>query len=166
MLRLDAGLAAAAAGAGAARFKLFDDVLHGPSKLQHTTRMLTVGALGNDMAPPGVPALAAASSAASLTSKRKMSSSPVPLCSCPPALSFMSQILLLVKIICVAIIAERWRGGNLAGAHHSKLFPDKLSACKGPGSAAHHFTLRCARDTSTDTRHCERSEAIQNGASG
>jgi hypothetical protein len=23
----------------------------------------------------------------------------------------------------------------------------KLRACKGPGSAAHHFMLRCARDT-------------------
>src|SRR5262249_3909454 len=103
VLRLDAGLAAAAAGAGAARFKLFDNVLHGPSKLQHTTRKLTVGALGNDMAPPGVPGLAAASSAASLTSKRKTSSSPVcPLRSCPPTLSFMSQILLLVKIIVCA----------------------------------------------------------------
>ena len=77
VLRLDALVAAAAAGAGAARFKLFDDVLHDPSKLQHTTRMLTVGALGKDMAPPGTDAMAAASSAASETSQCKMSSAAV-----------------------------------------------------------------------------------------
>jgi hypothetical protein len=73
MLCVDARLAAARSRAGAARLKLFDDVLHDPSKLQHTTRMLTVGALGNDIAPPGVAAIAARSSAASAKSRCKMS---------------------------------------------------------------------------------------------
>jgi hypothetical protein len=77
MLRVDAGLTAAGSGAGAARLELFDDVLHDdPSKLQQMTMMLTVGAFGNDIAPPAIAVLAAASSAASETSQRRQSSSP------------------------------------------------------------------------------------------
>src|SRR5499427_96410 len=75
MLRVDARLTAAGSRAGAARLELFDDVLHDdPSKLQQMTMMLTVGAFGNDMAPPAIAVLAAASSAAD-TSKWRMSSS-------------------------------------------------------------------------------------------
>src|SRR4029077_5360126 len=69
VLRVDASLAAAQSRAGAPRLKLVDDVLHGPSMLQQMTKMLTVGALGNDSAPPAMAALAAASSAASGRSK-------------------------------------------------------------------------------------------------
>src|SRR5438552_18269661 len=75
VLRVDAGLAAAQSRAGAPRLKLVDDVLHGPSMLQQMIKMLTVGALGNDSAPPGMAVFAAASSAASETSKPRMSSS-------------------------------------------------------------------------------------------
>src|SRR5207247_5996906 len=75
VLRVDASLATAQSCAGAARLKLVDDVLHGPSMLQQMIKMLTVGALGKDSAPPGMAVCAAASSAASESSKLRMSSS-------------------------------------------------------------------------------------------
>src|SRR5260370_3185285 len=76
VLRVDAGLAPAQSRAGAARLKLVDDVLHGPSMLQQWIKMLTVGALGKDSAAPGMAGFAAASSAASETPKPRISSSP------------------------------------------------------------------------------------------
>jgi hypothetical protein len=63
------------------------------------TKILTVGALGNDMAAPAADGvlLAAASNASSETSKERMASS---LCSKHLGLSFMSSFHLLVSDTC------------------------------------------------------------------
>jgi hypothetical protein len=74
VLGFDALVAAAAPRAGAAFLKPVENVFHDQSKLQQMTRILTVGALGNDIAVPGI-ARAADSSAASGRSAPKMSSS-------------------------------------------------------------------------------------------
>lgn len=69
---------------------------------QQMTKILTVGALGNDMAAPAAVGVlfAAASNASSETSNRRMASS---LCSKPSVLSFMSVCYfgLLASMSCI-----------------------------------------------------------------
>src|SRR5262249_34933140 len=76
VLRVDARLAAALPCASAPRFELVDNVFHQSLKLQQMIKILTVGALGKDIAPPAPPGIAAAafSSAASGMSEHRMSS--------------------------------------------------------------------------------------------
>jgi hypothetical protein len=94
--------------------------------LQQMIKMLTVGALGNDSAAPGMAVFAAASSAVSGRSKLRMSASHESWFESDIAASLgIGQTHFQREANCDNMIAERFRRGNLAGQTATPLVPAK-----------------------------------------